>query len=289
MERKNWDQITLSNSPRSRGTTSKFGKESPSRGVIQKCEPHERNSCDTRRNHLAKSVSKLKIRRKLRFTLLLKPGPSKSPEERAFVVDSGASMHAEQKDLCSDEMETLRRSRIPTTVVTAIGEVHRNEEAQVYVHDLDLFVTVQILDDTLAVLSLGKLCEEYGYTCEWTSGQKPHPTKQWKRILCKTEYFVPIVVPGLSSSSGASSSSTSPPQDSSSTSSSPATERSDHPAPGNSRDSPKIQRGITIEPRTTVCEIFQLGLRSSQTNSKKQNWMHPHTFLMGQIRNVLQK
>ena len=38
-----------------------------------------------------------------------------------------------------------------------------NEEAQVRVHDLDLFVTVQILDDTPAVLSLGKLCEEHVY------------------------------------------------------------------------------------------------------------------------------
>ena len=60
-------------------------------------------------------------------------------------------------------------------MVTANGEVQTNEEAQAYVHDLDLFVTVQILDDTLAVLSLGKLCEEHGYSCEWASGQNPHP------------------------------------------------------------------------------------------------------------------
>ena len=32
--------------------------------------------------------------------------------------------------------------------VTANGEVQTNEEAQVYVHDLDLFVTVQLLDET---------------------------------------------------------------------------------------------------------------------------------------------
>ena len=61
-------------------------------------------------------------------------------------------------------METLRRSRTSTKVVTADGEVQTNEEAKVYDHDLDLFVTVQTLDDTLAVLSLGKLCEEHGYT-----------------------------------------------------------------------------------------------------------------------------
>ena len=81
-------------------------------------------------------------------------------------------------------------------MVTANGEVQANEEAQVYVHDLVLFVTVQILDDTPAVLSLGKLLEEHGKIYEWTSGQKPHLTKQQgKKIPCKTEHFVPLGVP----------------------------------------------------------------------------------------------
>ena len=87
---------------------------------------------------------------------------SKNTEERMFADDSGASMHMlSKKDLSLDEMDTLRRSRKPTTVVTANGEVQRNEEAQVYVYDLALFVTVQLLEDTPAVLSLGKLCEEH--------------------------------------------------------------------------------------------------------------------------------
>ena len=59
-----------------------------------------------------------------------------------------------KKDLSSDEMGTLRRSRTPTTAVTANGEVQTNEEAQVYVHDLDLFVTVQLLEETPVVLSV---------------------------------------------------------------------------------------------------------------------------------------
>ena len=38
-------------------------------------------------------------------------------------------MHMLSKtDLSSDEMDTLRRSRAPSTVVTAIGEVQTNEE-----------------------------------------------------------------------------------------------------------------------------------------------------------------
>ena len=90
---------------------------------------------------------------------------SRNPEDRMFVVDSGASMHMLNKiDLSSDEMDTLRRSRNPTTVVTANGEVETNEEAQVFVHDLDLFVTVQLLDETPADLSLGKLCSEHGHS-----------------------------------------------------------------------------------------------------------------------------
>ena len=76
---------------------------------------------------------------------------SKITEERLFVVDSGASLHVlSKKDLRSDEMDTLWRSRTPTTVVTASGEVQTNEETQVYVHDLDLFVTVQLLEETPA-------------------------------------------------------------------------------------------------------------------------------------------
>ena len=84
-----------------------------------------------------------------------------------------------KKDFSSDEMETLRRSRIPT-VVTANGEVQTNEEAQVFVHDLDLFVTVQILDDT-PVLLLGKLCDEHGCFYKWVSGKQPRLTKQGKK------------------------------------------------------------------------------------------------------------
>ena len=88
-----------------------------------------------------------------------------------------------QKDLSLDELETLRRSRNSTVVVTANGEVQTNEEAQVYDHDLGLFVTVYLLDGTPAVLSLGELCSEHGYSYEWTSGQKPQLTKNWEEFF----------------------------------------------------------------------------------------------------------
>ena len=75
-----------------------------------------------------------------------------------------------------------------------------------YVQELDIFLTMKVLDNTPAVLSLGKLCDENGYSYEWINGQKPHLIKDGIRIICNTENFVPIVVPGLSSSSSGSSS-----------------------------------------------------------------------------------
>ena len=114
-----------------------------------------------------------------------------------------------KKDLNSAEMDTLTTSRSPTTVISANVEVQTHEEATVYVKELDMFLTMKVLENTPAVLSLGKLCDENGYSYESINGQKPHLIKNGIRIPCNTENFVPIVVPGLSPSSS-SSSSTSP-------------------------------------------------------------------------------
>ena len=87
-----------------------------------------------------------------------------------------------KRDINCAELKTMRTSRSPTTVLTANGEVQTSEEATVYVKELDLFVTVMLLEEYPAVLSLGKLCEDHGYTYHWTSGQKTRLTKKGKRI-----------------------------------------------------------------------------------------------------------
>ena len=81
-----------------------------------------------------------------------------------------------------------------------------HEGAAVYVRELDVFLTMKILEDTPAVLSLGKLCEDHGYSYVWINGQKPHLIKNGVRIICNTENFIPIVVLGSSTTSSPSSS-----------------------------------------------------------------------------------
>ena len=53
-----------------------------------------------------------------------------------------------KKDLSDAEMDTLMKSCSPTIVITANGEVQTHEEATVYVKELDIFLTMKVLEDT---------------------------------------------------------------------------------------------------------------------------------------------
>ena len=128
-----------------------------------------------------------------------------------------------KKDLSKAEMDTLTKSCSPTIVITANGEVQTQEEAIVYVKDLGIFLNLKVLDNTPAVLSLGKLCDENGYSCEWINGQKPHLIQKRNSNTVQYGNFVPIMVPGLSASSSSSSSTSTP------MTSSTEIDHSDHP------------------------------------------------------------
>ena len=76
------------------------------------------------------------------------------------------------KDMSDAEMDTLTKSCSPTKVKTANEEVQTHEEATVYVKELNIFLTTKVIENTPAVLSLGKLCDENGFSYEWIHGQK---------------------------------------------------------------------------------------------------------------------
>ena len=157
--------------------------EDPSHGETER----QQRCARSKAWNLANNIFKLKENDKATFyspaeKWVMPVTSIKEPEEREFVVDSGASVHmVSKRDVNSAVLETMRTSRSPTTVMTANGEVQTREEATVFVKELDLFVTVMLLEETPAVLSLGKLCEDHGYTYHWTSGQKPHLIRNGKK------------------------------------------------------------------------------------------------------------
>ena len=62
------------------------------------------------------------------------------------------SMHLLSKEYWnSAELETVRITRSPVTVITADGEVHTKEEATVCLKELELCVTVKLLEDKPAI------------------------------------------------------------------------------------------------------------------------------------------
>ena len=141
--------------------------------------------------------------KKLHSIRLLPAASTIQPEEREFVVDSGASIHmVTEKDLNSSRLETMRTSKDPTTVVTANGEVPTKEEATVYVRELDLFVTIMVLEDTAAVLSIAKNCEDHGFYYHWTIRCPWSVDKSFNFIFT---YFSYIFIAGHRDAHGASS------------------------------------------------------------------------------------
>ena len=133
-------------------------KKGPSLRKIQVKNPHQRSPYAMKfedRSHeetgrqqrcarskawnLAKNTYKLKENDKAKFCSpaeewVLPAASTNLPKEREFVVDSGASRHmVSKRDLNSAELETMRTSRSPTTVMTANGEVPTRAGATVYV------------------------------------------------------------------------------------------------------------------------------------------------------------
>ena len=90
----------------------------------------------------------------------------------------------------------------PTIVMTANGEVQTHEEATVCVKELDISLTMKVLENTTAVLSLGKAFAMKTDIPMNRSMVKNHlSSKTGFGYLAIRRNFVSVVVPGLSSSS----------------------------------------------------------------------------------------
>ena len=103
--------------------------------------------------------------------------------------ETGASLQMMSKrDLTPEEQETIQKSKDSSVIMTSNDTTHTIEKGTVCA--LNMFVQVQFFKESPAVLSLGKLCEENGYSHEWYPGQPSY-------LKCKTDNHIPLVVPGV--------------------------------------------------------------------------------------------
>ena len=84
-----------------------------------------------------------------------------------FVVDSGANMHmVSKKDLNSAELETMKTSRSPTTVMTANGEVRTYSSKLCFLKKFPQFIPSRFCEDHGLYLPLDQLSKTTSHQ-EW--------------------------------------------------------------------------------------------------------------------------
>ena len=71
--------------------------------------------------------------------------------------------------------------------MTTNGTVETDEEATVYIKDLDMFFCVKLVDDSPAVLLLTMSGETMGLSHFWTTVEQPILTKDGIKDDCRSE------------------------------------------------------------------------------------------------------
>ena len=202
-----------------------------------------------------------------------------------------------KKELSSEEFVDSEKVQNPNRSVDCKRGSAHPEEAQVFVRDLNQFVTVQLLEGTLAVLSLGKLCKDHGQSYQWGSGQEPRVIKNVKSFICKTDNFAPLSVDSESSSScttpspellGPEASLASGSGAAASSSADSVLGRSDETSSGKlgkeSWESDKKDENDPSADMAVWLEDFTDNLISHRSAC-----VHQHTFLRIRVRNILRK
>ena len=78
-------------------------------------------------------------------------------------------------------------------VSTANGDVEITHKCRVYVFEWQIWVWAHILEETVAVLSLGALCDDEGFTYMWNTGEVPTLRKGEIVVECHPRNNVPLI------------------------------------------------------------------------------------------------
>ena len=121
---------------------------------MKKLQGHQLVYCTKTCFKVQVSTQRINIGAPKRVARAIFSPPMTTSKERAFIVDSGASLHTmSNSDLTPEEQQAVRKSKDPAFIMTATVSTHTSEEATENMCDLDKFVQVQLLKESLAVQS----------------------------------------------------------------------------------------------------------------------------------------
>ena len=101
--------------------------------------------------------------------------------------------------LSKKERATVRKLAEPIPIQTANKEIQVTHEAYVFILELRVHVWAYHHEDTVAVLSLGLLCDMHGFTYVWSPNSPPTLTKGSFSVVCHPHWNVPFIYAGARS------------------------------------------------------------------------------------------
>ena len=75
------------------------------------------------------------------------------------------------------------------SIQTANGTVEVTREADVYINELDTYVYIKLVEDSPAVLSVGRFCNVISYSNGWNTREHPQLTKDGVIIECYPKFL----------------------------------------------------------------------------------------------------
>ena len=93
-----------------------------------------------------------------------------------------------------DELATIRPAATPFPLTTANGRIWIDQEADVFVAELNLWIVVAIYKDAVCLLSLGQLCMLNFFDFIWCNLQFPFLQKSGgRKVLCRPYANTPLL------------------------------------------------------------------------------------------------
>ena len=126
---------------------------------------------DTKSGKLQKELHKIKMGLRRRAQNKDLQGLSKKSKVRMYVVDSGASLHVRGKE--EFKVLSFAEGKENLEIQTASGIVRSTKVARVYIQELGTFLHLKLVESSPQVLSLGLVCDEFGYSNSCQLGDIP--------------------------------------------------------------------------------------------------------------------
>ena len=101
--------------------------------------------------------------------------PQTQLDNASFIIDSGSGHHIVSNRHLPDKVRHERTYQLwgPPLLATANGVIRPDRGIQISIEDLNITTQALVLDNSPAVLSLGRLCQVSGFTFTWEPGSRP--------------------------------------------------------------------------------------------------------------------